>query len=82
MDGGSSSYDVVIATDQAGNPDYWWAPDGGTAWTPEKVAAAGTRAACASPGIAVTGTSVVITAINSKPGDVRYWHQPFGTTRW
>ena len=47
MDGGSSSYDVVIATDQAGNLDYWWAPDGGTAWTPEKVAAAGTRAAYA-----------------------------------
>lgn len=80
--GEGASYDVVTATDQAGNLDYWWTPDGGTIWTPEKVAAAGTRAVYASPGIAITGTAVVITAINTKPGDVLYWYQPFITNLW
>jgi hypothetical protein len=81
INGTSNSYDVITATNQAGALDYWWAADGsGLAWNPETIAANGTKAVYATPGIAVTSTSVAVTAINTKPGNVMYWYQPFGTT--
>jgi hypothetical protein len=81
--GGSSlTYDVITATNHAGRLEYWWKLDGGTVWNPQSIAAPGRKAAYANPGIAVTGRSVVITAINTKPGDVLYWYQPFLTNPW
>jgi hypothetical protein len=83
VDGTSDSYDVITAASKAGALDFWWVPDGAaTAWTPETVAANGLQAVYATPGISVTSTSVVITAINTKPGSVMYWYQPFGTSPW
>jgi hypothetical protein len=78
----SKSYDVIAATSQHGELDYWWAPDGGTTWTHEKIAGSGKNYVYANPGVAISATSVIITAVNSKPGDVWYWHQPFGTNPW
>jgi hypothetical protein len=80
---GGSSYDVITAANNAGTLSYWWVADGsGLSWNPETVAASGTRAVFAHPGIAITSGSVVITAINTKPGDVMYWSQAFGTNPW
>jgi hypothetical protein len=79
---GSDSYDVVTATSQHGELDYWWAPDGVNGWTREVIAASGRQIGYANPGLAITATSVIITAVNSKPGDVWYWDQPFTTTGW
>lgn len=76
------SYDVITATDQSGNLDFWWEVTGGTVWTPERVAAAGVPASYATPGISVSPAAVIITAINRKPGNVLYWDQPYGTTPW
>lgn len=79
----SASYDVITAANKAGALDFWWNPDGSTAaWNPETVAANGLSAVYANPGITVTSTSVVITAINTKPGNVMAWYQPFGTNPW
>jgi hypothetical protein len=83
VNGTSNSYDVITATNQAGTLDYWWVADGsGLAWNPETIAANGTKAVYATPGIAVTSTSVAVTAINTKPGNVVYWYQQFGSTPW
>jgi hypothetical protein len=83
VNGSSVSYDVITAASKAGALHYWWTPDGATtAWNPETVAAHGAKAVYANPGISVTSTSVVITAINTKPGDVMYWSQTFGTNPW
>jgi hypothetical protein len=83
VNAGGPSYDVITAADNAGTLSYWWVADGsGLGWNPETVAANGTRAVYAHPGIAITSSSVVITAINTKPGNVMYWSQPFGTTPW
>jgi hypothetical protein len=80
---GGASYDVITATNNAGTLSYWWVADGsGLSWNPETVAANGTSAIYAHPGIAITTSSVVITAINTKPGNVMYWSQPFGTSPW
>jgi hypothetical protein len=76
------TYDVITATNHAGRLEYWWKIDGGTVWNPQSIAAPGRKAAYANPGIAVTGRSVVITAINTKPGDVLYWYQPYLTSPW
>jgi hypothetical protein len=78
----SRSYDVIAATSQHGELDYWWAADGGTSWTHERIAASGRNYVYANPRMTVSTTSVIITAVNSKPGDVWYWHQPFGTNPW
>jgi hypothetical protein len=40
------------------------------------------QALYATPGITVTSSSAVITAINAKPGNVMYWYQPFGASPW
>jgi hypothetical protein len=81
--GGPASYDAITAATTAGTLDYWWTPDGSlTAWNPETVATKGKQAFYANPGFSVTTSSVVITAINTKPGDVIYWHQAFGTKPW
>jgi hypothetical protein len=83
VDGTSSSYDVITAANHAGALHYWWVLDGsGLAWNPETIAATGTHAVYANPGIAITSTSVVVTAINTKPGDVLAWSQPFGANPW
>jgi hypothetical protein len=77
------SADVITAATKAGALEYWYAPDGGAGfWTHETVAANGSRAVFASPGISATSSSVVITAINTKPGNVMYWYQPFATNPW
>jgi hypothetical protein len=82
VEGGSFEFDVITATTQSGKLAYWWAFDGGTSWTRETVAANGKHAAYANPAISMSGTSVIITAINTKPGDVLYWNQAFGTNPW
>jgi hypothetical protein len=79
---GSFSYDVITATNQHGELDYWWAADGGTVWTHEKIAGYGKNYVYANPGIAISATAVIVTAVNTKPGDVWYWHQPFTTNPW
>jgi hypothetical protein len=77
------SYDVITAANKAGALGYWWVfDDSGLSWNPETVAANGAEAVYANPGISITSTSVVITAINTKPGNVMYWSQPFGTNSW
>jgi hypothetical protein len=79
----SGSYDVITAANSAGALRYWWVADGsGLSWNPQTVAAHGTEAVYANPGISITSTSVVITAINTKPGDVMYWFQGLGTSQW
>jgi len=80
--GGPASYFVITAASQTGKLAYWWELDGTTSWNPETVASAGRRAAYANPAISVTGKSVVITVINTKPGSVYFWFQPFGTNPW
>jgi hypothetical protein len=83
IDGTSDSYDVITAANHAGALHYWWVADGsGLGWNPETVAANGTAAVYANPGISITSTSVVITAINTKPGNVVYWSQAFETNLW
>jgi hypothetical protein len=83
VNGTSDSYDVITAASHAGALDYWWVADGsGLGWTPETIAASGTSAVYANPGIAITASSVAITAINTKPGNVMSWYQPFGTNPW
>jgi hypothetical protein len=83
VNGTSASFDVISAANHAGALDYWWVADGsGLSWNPETVAANGTGAVYANPGVSITSTSVVITAINTKPGNVMYWYQPFGTNPW
>jgi hypothetical protein len=83
LSGTSSSYDVITAANHAGALRYWWVADGsGLSWSPETIAANGTQAVYANPGISVTSTSVVVTAINTKPGDVMYWFQGLGTNPW
>jgi hypothetical protein len=77
------SFDVITATNHAGALDFWWHYDGTSlGWNPETVAANGASAVYANPGIAITSTSVVITAINTKPGNVMYWSQAFSTSPW
>jgi len=80
--GGSVSYFVITATSQTGKLAYWWEQDGLTSWNPETVASAGKHAVYANPAIWITGNSVIITAVNTKPGDVYFWHQKFTTTPW
>jgi hypothetical protein len=82
VSGGSVAYFVITGTSQNGKLAYWWQQVGLTSWNPETVAAAGKHAAYANPAISVTGKSVVITAINTKHGDVDFWYQPFTTTPW
>jgi hypothetical protein len=79
---GGQSYDVITATNQHGELDYWWTQDGVYVWTHEKVAGSGKQAVYANPGLTVSNTSVLITAVNTKPGDVWYWHQAFDTNPW
>lgn len=80
--GGPDSYFVVTATSQKGKLAYWWQLVGSTSWNPETVASAGKHAVYANPAISVTGKSVIITAINTKHGDVDFWYQPFTTNPW
>jgi len=80
--GGSASYFVITAASQTGKLAYWWEQDGLTSWNPETVASAGKHAAYANPAISVTGKSVIITAINTKPGDVYFWFQKYTTNPW
>ncbi|HEY2080103.1 MAG TPA: hypothetical protein VGH53_27565 [Streptosporangiaceae bacterium] len=80
--GGSASFFVITATSQKGRLAYWWRQAGLTSWNLETVASAGKHAAYANAAISVTGSSVIITAINTKPGDVNFWYQKFTTTRW
>jgi hypothetical protein len=80
--GASSGYDVVTATNQHGQLDYWWTSDGFNLWTHEKIAGYGKNYVYANPGIAISATAVIVTAVNTKPGDVWYWHQPFNTNPW
>jgi hypothetical protein len=83
LSGTSASYDVITAANKAGDLDYWFVEDGsGLGWNPETVAAHNAQAVYANPGTAITSTSVVITAINTKPGDVMYWFQGLGTNPW
>jgi hypothetical protein len=82
VSGGSVSYFVVTATSQTGKLAYWWEEDGLTTWNPETVASAGKHAAYANPAISITGKSVIITAINTKPGDVYFWYQKYTTNPW
>lgn len=80
---GTTSYDVITAASSTGALDYWWVADGsGLTWNPEIVAKKTTTAVYAAPSIAITSSSVVLTAINTKPGNVMYWYQPFGTNPW
>jgi hypothetical protein len=76
------SYFVISATSHTGKLAYWWQQVGFTSWNPETVAPAGKHAAYASPAISVTSKSVVITAINTKPGSVYFWYQRFNTNPW
>jgi hypothetical protein len=80
--GGPDSYDVVTAVTRKGTLDYWWTLDGGSTWTREVVAKSGRLASYADPAIVVNAKSVNITAINTKPGDVMFWFQPFDTNPW
>jgi hypothetical protein len=81
--GGSNSYDVVTATTWNGALDYWWKLDGGgSTWHLETVAKAGQKASYANPSFAANSKSVNITAINTKPGDVDFWFQPYQTNPW
>ncbi|HXB50571.1 MAG TPA: hypothetical protein VNW50_22670 [Streptosporangiaceae bacterium] len=80
--GGPSSYFVITAASQTGKLAFWWQLVGSTSWNPETVASAGKHASYASPAISVTSKSVVITAINTKPGDVYFWYQKFTTNPW
>jgi hypothetical protein len=83
VNGTSGSYDVITAANAAGALDYWYFPDpSGLGWSSETVAAAGKLAVYANPGLAATNSSVVITAINTKPGNVMSWYQPFATNPW
>jgi hypothetical protein len=83
LSGTSVSYDVITATTQAGTLDYWWQADGDAGpWNPETIAKKSTTAVYANPGITVSSTSVAVTAINTKPGDVMYWYQGLGTNPW
>ena len=79
---GGPSYDVITAASNAGTLSYWWKTNGGLSWNSETVAANGTNTVYAHPGIAITSTAVVITAINTKPGNVNYWWQAFSTNPW
>jgi hypothetical protein len=82
-DGNPVSYDVITATTGDGSLVFWWADDGSTnSWTEETIASSGKHAAYANPGIAITSKSVVISVINSKPGNVEFWLQKFTTTPW
>jgi hypothetical protein len=84
VNGSSDSYGVITATTKSGALHFWWLPAGtATAvWTPETVASSGRKAVYAHPDISVTSTSVVITAVSAKPGNVMYWHRAFTTSRW
>lgn len=79
---GLESYDVITATNAKGQLDYWWKQDNQILWNPEKIAVQGKHAAYASPAVSVTSKSVIVTAINSKTGDVNFWYQPFTTNPW
>lgn len=80
--GGPDSYFVITATSKTGELAYWWQLVGSTSWNPETIASAGKHAAYATPAISMTGKSVIITAINTKHGDVDFWYQPFTTNPW
>lgn len=82
VDGGPSSFDVITAVNQNGELDYWWQEDGTLGWFPEKIAPAGKQSAYLRPSITISATSVIITAVNGKSGDVWYWDQPFTTNGW
>jgi hypothetical protein len=78
----TSTYDLITAS-QAGAVVFWWNFDGlNSSWQQEKVAGAGSQASYASPAISVTGKSTIITAVNTKPGDVDFWYQKYGTNAW
>jgi hypothetical protein len=79
---GPSSFFVITATSQTGKLAYWWLEAGAPPWTPGTVAPASKHAAYAGPAISVTGKSVIVTAINTKPGDVYFWYQPYNTNPW
>jgi hypothetical protein len=83
-DGAPISYDVIAATTASGNLVFWWAENGSATplWTPETIAPSTTGAIYANPGIGITAKSVVITDINSQPGNVDFWRQTFNTTPW
>jgi len=78
----TETYDLITA-DQKGSLVFWWNYDGSTtSWQQEKVAGSGSRASYTSPAISVTGKSVIITAVNTKGGDVDFWHQSYNTNPW
>jgi hypothetical protein len=82
VDGGPSFFYVITDTTQNGRLAFWWNLDGGSSWNLETVAANGSHAAYANPGISATGKAVVISAVNTKPGDVLFWRQAFGASPW
>jgi hypothetical protein len=76
------SYFVITSASQKGKLAFWWDQAGSSSWTQETIAAAGKHAAFANPAISVTGKSTIVTAINTKHGDVDFWYQPFTTNPW
>jgi hypothetical protein len=80
----SVTFDVITATTAGGKLVFWWADNGSTAptWNPETIASPTARARYAHAGIGITAKSVVITDINSKPGNVDFWLQKFGAVTW
>jgi hypothetical protein len=82
VSGGAFTSDVITAVNQSGKLSYWWSYDGDGQWHAEKIAGNSRKAAYSRPAISVTGKNVVVTAINTKSGDLEYWYQKFLTNPW
>jgi uncharacterized protein YccT (UPF0319 family) len=74
---------VIAAVDGSGNLKYWWQKADTTPWNPETVASAGPGGIPVYfwPAIAWTGSSVVISAVDSSK-NLDYWWQQADTTLW
>jgi hypothetical protein len=79
LDRGRHTIDVIAATGRGGQLDFWYQVGTGT-WFAETIAKAGQQAAYGSPTISVNGSAVIVTAVNTKSGNVMFWYQNYAAS--
>jgi hypothetical protein len=75
------TYGVIAGIGRGGQLDLWWQLEFAV-WHEGTIAKAGKQAAYGSPGISVNGSDVIVTAVNTKSGNLMFWYQPYGASAW
>jgi hypothetical protein len=74
-------YDLIAAIGKGSQLDLWWQLALGT-WHPETIAKASKQAAYGSPSISLNANYALVSAINTKNGNLMFWYQAFDTKPW